>query len=417
MARRRKAKKAKRDHRPTPQHLDVNQFTVEPADFFPETPPSLTDEAIEEEDEEEYLDFNYSAPGAAPGTLNIPDDALPTELVLIAYSPEETQRLVVNSPTELRRELQRAAVSWLDVRGLGTEAMLRAVGDLVKLHPLVLEDVVNVPHRPKIDIYSDHVLIILRMVRPRFSGRGFTTEQVSFVLNSRALVTFQEEPHWDCFHPVRDRILHNLGMIRRQGPDYLMYALIDAIIDSFFPVLEELGEYIETLEDEVVDNPTRDTIEKIHDLRRQLMMLRRAIWPQRSVLNSLIRDSNELVNPEIRIYFQDCYDHIIQVLDILETYREIASSLMDVYLSSLSNRMNEVMKLLTVMSSIFIPLTFIAGVYGMNFNPQVSPWNMPELEWRWGYVACLAVMAAIAGGLILFFWKRGWFENFSTTRR
>jgi magnesium transporter len=173
----------------------------------------------------------------------------------------------------------------------------------------------------------------------------------------------------------------------------------------------------EELEDEVVENPTRTTIEKIHRLRRGLMKLRRYIWPQRNVINSLIRDGGELISPDVRIYLQDVYDHIVQVVDILETYREIASSLMDVYLSSISNRMNEVMKLLTVISTVFIPLTFIAGVYGMNFNPAASPYNMPELNWYWGYVFCLAIMALIAILLIFFFWRRGWFENFSSTVR
>jgi magnesium transporter len=255
------------------------------------------------------------------------------------------------------------------------------------------------------------------MVRSKDGGSGVGSEQVSFVLGRDFLVTFQEEPEWDSFEPVRDRIRRGTGSIRRQGADYLAYALLDTIVDSFFPVLEELGEALEELENEVVENPTQATIEKIYRMRRGLMKLRRYIWPQRNVINSLIRDSDDLISQEVKVYLQDVYDHIVQVVDILENYRETASSLMDVYLSSISNRMNEVMKLLTVISSIFIPLTFIAGVYGMNFNPEKSPWNMPELEWPWGYVACLGVMGAIALLQVIFFWRRGWFKNFSPTRR
>ena len=372
--------------------------------------------AAGEDEEDEDLVYNYNLPGSAPGTLNIPADAQPTELLLVNYSPEgATQRAATLEDVD--QYLNRDSIFWLDVRGLGTESTLRQIGERAQLHPLLLEDVVNVPHNPKIDYYEDHLLVIMQMVRPKPSGRGFTSEQVSFVLGRKRLLTFQEESSWDCFESVRDRIRHNIGIVRSQGADYLMYTLIDTIIDSFFPVLDSLGEYIDTLEDEVVTNPSRNTIEKIHDLRRRLMKLRRYLWPQRTVINSLIRDGSQFLSSEMRIYLQDCYDHVVQVIDILENYREIVSSLMDVYLSSVSNRMNEVMKLLTVISSIFIPLTFIVGVYGMNFDPQASPWNMPELDWDYGYPAVWGLMIVIAAGLVVFFWRRGWFANFSTTKR
>ncbi|MGC1396701.1 MAG: magnesium/cobalt transporter CorA, partial [Coleofasciculaceae cyanobacterium] len=227
-------------------------------------------------------------------------------------------------------------------------------------------------------------------------------------------LTVQEEPSRDCFGPVRDRIRSGKGTIRKQKADYLAYTLIDSILDGFFPVLEAYGERIEELEDEVVANPTRRTIEKIYQMRRELLALRRAIWPQRDAINSLIRDGSDLISTEVRIYLRDCYDHAIQVMDMVETYRELSSGLMDIYLSSVGNKMNEIMKFLTVMSSIFIPLTFIAGIYGMNFNTEKSPLNMPELNWYWGYPVCLAAMFVIAVGLIYFFWQRGWFENFSS---
>lgn len=193
--------------------------------------------------------------------------------------------------------------------------------------------------------------------------------------------------------------------------------MLDAIIDGFFPVLERYGEALEDLEEEVIVSPSRQTLQKIYHVRRELLQLRRAIWPQRDAINALIRDRSQLISPEVQIYLRDCYDHAVQVMDMVETYRELASGLMDVYLSAVSNKMNEVMKLLTVVSSIFIPLTFVAGIYGMNFNTEKSPYNMPELNWYWGYPLCLGVMGAIAFALLFLFWKRGWLENSSMIER
>jgi magnesium transporter len=369
---------------------------------------------VEDEDEERrHWDYHYDEVGSAPGTLVIEDDAIPPRLVLIDYRPAEALRMTLTSPEQCAAYLDSDSISWLDVQGLGSEKILRQLGDVYHLHPLVLEDVVNVPQRPKVERYAEQILVIARMVNPKTDELGFYSEQVSFVLGQNYLLTVQEEAEIDCFNPVRNRIRWNQGMIRGQGADYLTYALLDAIIDGYFPILEEYGEYIEKLEDEVLFRPTQQTVQKIYQVRRDLMKLRRSMWPQRTALNSLIRDDHDLIRQEVRIYFQDCYDHAVQVLDIVETYRELTSTLMDVYLSSVSNRMNEVMKILTVISSIFIPLTFIAGVYGMNFNPAASPWNMPELNAYWGYPLCWAVMLSIGGGLSLYFWRQGWFKNMS----
>jgi len=274
------------------------------------------------------------------------------------------------------------------------------------LHPLLLEDVVNVPQRPKVEDYNQQMLIVAHMVRPKPQENGFETEQVSFVLGKNYLLTMQEEELEDCFEPVRERIRTNQGKVRQLGADYLAYLLMDVLIDGYFPVVEDYGERIEDLEDKIMRSPTRETLQEIYAVRRELLALRRLIWPLRDVMNLLIRSSNKLMATEVQIYFRDCYDHVIQLLDIIETYRELASSLMEIYLSSMSNKMNEVMKFLTVISTIFIPLTFIAGVYGMNYQ------YMPELAWKWGYFVCWAVMIAIAGGLIVYFWRRGWFKNF-----
>jgi magnesium transporter len=363
-------------------------------------------------EEASYIDYFYDEPGSAPGTLNIEDDAPIPNIILIDYNETKATRVHLPTPEASVPYLDTESVSWVDVQGLGSEEVLRRLGEVFKLHPMVLEDVVNVPQRPKVEEYDKQLLIVARMVMPCDEGKGFVSEQVSFILGPHYLLTVQEEPELDTFNPVRDRIRTCKGAIRKHGADYLAYTLLDTIIDGFFPVLERYGEQIEDLEDEVVMKPTHQTLEKIYALKRELLTLRRSIWPQRDAINSLIRDGSDLISPEVLIYLRDCYDHAVQVLDMVETYRELAASLMDVYLSSVGNRMNEVMKLLTVISSIFIPLTFIAGVYGMNFNTE-SPWNMPELNWYWGYPAVMLLMGAIAATLIYFFWKRGWFENFS----
>lgn len=355
----------------------------------------------------------YHQPGTIPGTIIIAKDASPPKMTLIDYNSTDVIRKEVKTPEESAPYLDKESVSWVEVQGLGDEDILRRLGKVFDLHPLVLEDIVNVAERPKIEDYEDHLVIICRMVVPKERRYGFYSEQVSLVLGKHYLLTVQEEPEHDCLEGVRSRICNNKGTIRKRKADYLAYAVLDAIVDGFFPVLERYGERIEELEEEVIVNPTPQTLQKIYQVRRELLQLRRYIWPQRDAINSLIRDGNELISEEVRIYLRDCYDHAVQVMDMVETYRELASGLMDVYMSAVSNRMNEVMKFLTVMSSIFIPLTFIVGIYGMNFNTDKSPWNMPELNWYWGYPACLAFMALVAAGLVFVFWRRGWFQNFS----
>jgi magnesium transporter len=274
------------------------------------------------------------------------------------------------------------------------------------LHALVLEDIVNIPQRPKVESFEDQELIILHMVTSREDGRGFYDEQVSLILGKNYILTVQEEPENDVFEPIRQRIHRNRGVIRSQKSDYLAYALIDAIVDGFFPVLEDYGERLENLQDEVVDKPTRQTLDKIHKIKRELLLLRRAIWPQRDAINSLIREESPLIDREVRVFLRDCYDHTVQVMDMVETYRELAANLMDIYLSSLSNSTNEIMRFLTVISTVFIPLTFVAGVYGMNFDTELG--NMPELKLPYGYALCWLLMLSMSGGLLFFFWKKGW---------
>ena len=372
--------------------------------------------AVLSPEEEDLFDYAYEQPGSIPGTLRIEDDAEIPDIVLIDYSSDRANYISNLSPEACAKYLQtESSVSWVDVKGLGSESILQRLGKIFGLHPLVLEDIVNVPQRPKVEDYLEQLVIITQMVVLRPSGEGFSLEQVSLVVGKNYVLTVQEYPEKDCLKPVRRRIKFNKGSIRDMGADYLAYALWDAIIDGFFPVLEIYGEKIEDLEDEVIFNPSNQSLAKVYQIKRELLALRRAIWPQRNALNTLIRDGSSVIDPEILVFLRDCYDHTVQIIDIIETYRELASSLTDIYLSAISNKMNEVMKLLTVISSIFIPLTFIAGIYGMNFDPDISPFNMPELEWYWGYPFCWALMLTTAGALVYYFWRKGWFKNFSET--
>lgn len=362
--------------------------------------------AIEAEaDKEDLFDYFYDEPGSTPGTLIIEDDAAPPQIVLIDYNEANATTVKVTAPEDCIPYLDTESVSWVDVSGLGSEDILQRLGKVFGLHPLVLEDVVNVPQRPKVEEYEDQLLILVQMVMPKPHKDGFWIEQVSFVLGEHYLLSVQEEGERDCFEPVRERILSNKGNARKTGADYLCYSLLDAVIDGFFPVLEDYGERIAALEDEVIVKASHKTLKKIYAVKRELLALRRYIWPLRNAINSLMKADSKLIRSNVIIYLRDCYDRTIQVLDILETYRELASGLMDVYLSAMSNKMNEIMKVLTVISTIFIPMTFIAGVYGMNFE------YMPELKWSWGYYTCWGMMIAVATTLCFFFWRRGWFQD------
>jgi magnesium transporter len=346
-----------------------------------------------------------SAPGAPPGTL-LPDPKAPPPVIrVIAYGPDTFTEQAVESPVLVRPFLQAWPVTWVNVEGLGDATVIRQLGDLFGLHQLALEDVINVHQRAKVEQYGDHHFIVTRMVR---LGARLETEQVSLFLGRNFVLTFQEGLPGDCLEPVRDRLRQGHGRIREAGADYLAYALLDAVIDSYFPVLEAYGERLETLEEELITRPVPGIIPPIHDVKRDLLALRRAIWPQREALNVLLRDELPLITPETRLHLRDCYDHTVQLIDLMETYRELSSDLMEMYLSSVSNRTSEIMRVLTIIATIFIPLTFLAGIYGMNFDPDVSPWNMPELKWYWGYPFALAVMALVALTQLVFFRRRGW---------
>jgi len=322
----------------------------------------------------------------------------------ILYGPDQIEELAVTDVEALRPLIGRRPVMWVNVDGLGDVELIRRLGELFGLHRLALEDVVNTHQRPKVEEYADHIFIVTKIVHEE---PALATEQVSMFLGRDFLLTFQEDVG-DCFDPVRERLRNDRGRIRGAQADYLAYALLDAAIDEYFPVLERYGELVERLEDDVMAEPTGRIAARIHLAKRDLLTLRRAIWPQREAINALIRDVSPLVAEPTRIHLRDCYDHCVQLIDMVETYREIASGLVDIHLSSISAHMNEIMKVLTIIATIFIPLGFVASLYGMNFDPEASPWNMPELRWYWGYPAVLAIMAVVAVALLFYFQRKGW---------
>ncbi|RMD69601.1 MAG: magnesium and cobalt transport protein CorA [Gammaproteobacteria bacterium] len=295
------------------------------------------------------------------------------------------------------------AITWLHVNGVATPAQVQRIGRALGLHPLALEDVLS-SERPKADGYDEEYLVILRL--PGFRDGEIEAQQVSLFLGANYVLSFfqgEEDP----FEGIRDHLRRNAGRLRSRGPDFLFYALIDAVIDRGFPVLEALGEAVEDLEMELLETPGKGTLHRIHRLKRQLLYLRRFLWPQREVLNALIRDDHPLIQAETRLFLRDCYDHTVQIMDILESYRDMTAGMLDVYLSSISHRLNDIMRILTVFATLFIPLTFLTGIYGMNFDRQ-SPWNMPELGWYYGYPFFWALALGIAVGLLAFFKYKDW---------
>jgi len=292
-------------------------------------------------------------------------------------------------------------VSWINIDGLGDVAMLRELADHFGLHPLALEDVLRTVQRPKIEEYEDHFFIVVQV--PFWDGPlDVDFEQVSLFLGTNFLITIQEDASRDVFDPIRARLRSGRGFARTRGHDYLAYALLDVAVDRFFPVLEPLGEAIEALEDELLETPAKKSVVKLHELKRALLLLRRNAWPMRDLVSALSRDDFNLITRETRVFLRDCYDHSVQIMDMVEGYRDLSTSMMDIYLSSLAMRTNEIMRVLTVVSTIFIPLTFIAGVYGMNFE------DMPELKMAHAYPVCLGLMVLIAVGMLALFRRKGW---------
>ncbi len=341
--------------------------------------------------------------GLPPGTLvHIGEKKLESpRITVIDYNEQNFQEKQVGTIEESFPFKQTPTVTWINIDGIHDIGLIEKLGKHFDLHPLILEDILTTGQRPKCEDYDNYIYTVLKMLIYNDKDEMIRSEQVSLVLGSNFVISFQEGVG-DVFEQIRDRLRNDKGRVRKMASDYLAYALIDAIVDSYFIILEKLGEKIESMEEQLVAEPTNKTLRQIHSVKRELISLRRSVWPLRELINGLEKTESPLIKKSTRLYLRDVYDHTIQVIDTVETFRDMVSGMLDIYLSSLSNRMNAVMKVLTIIATIFIPLTFIAGVYGMNFK------YMPELGWRWGYAAVLLVMTAVVGIMLIYFKKKKW---------
>jgi magnesium transporter len=355
----------------------------------------------------------HSTPGSRPGSLNIPVDALKPRLSCITYNENFYEEKSFSTVEELLKwyQLHQDKVNWIHVKGFGDKSSFETLASHFKFHRLEMEDIFNVYQRPKVEEYDGHLFFISRMIT--LGENTMTNEQLNTFLGSNYVLTVQEN-YDDIFEPIRNRIRNSKGYLRHSKADYLAYALMDSVIDYYYPALEKIGDLMDELEDELLSNPTNLSMNKILQIKRELIVFRRTIWPERDKINDILRSDFKLITQGSKVYFRDSYDHCVQLLDIIDSYKEVTASLMDVYLSSVSNRLNNVMKVLTIISTIFIPLTFIVGVYGMNFayNDPVTgkamPLNMPELYSPYGYVGVIAVMVVMVIFQLYFFYKKGW---------
>jgi len=341
--------------------------------------------------------------GLPPGTLiHIGEKHLEkTRITVMDYDELTFQEKEVAAVEECFEFKETSTVTWINVEGLHDVGVIERLGNRFGLHPLIQEDILNTAERPKMEDYEDHIFLLLKVFVSGNTNHDEKIQQVSLVLGSNFVISFQEK-ETGVFDPVRDRIRKDKGRLRKLGPDYLAYALIDCIVDGYFGFLEKLSEEIELLEDELVSDPKREILQKIHSLKREMIYVRKSVWPLREVVNGLERLETPLIKDTTDVFLRDVYDHTVQVIDSVETLRDVLSGMLETYLSSVSNRMNEVMKVLTIIATIFIPLTFIAGVYGMNFK------FMPELEWRGGYFLIVGVMVAVGVVMVIFFRKKKW---------
>jgi magnesium transporter len=341
--------------------------------------------------------------GLPPGTLIHTGERKleKAKITIIDYDESHFQEKEAKTVEECFPFKDEPTNTWINIDGLHDIEIIEKIGKHFDVHPLILEDIVHTGQRPKMEDFETYIYIVLKMLYFNENENEIKSEQISLILSKNAVISFQES-EGDVFNPVRERIRNGKGRIRKMGSDYLAYALMDAIVDNYFIILEKLGEKIEVLEEELITNPIPETLHMIHNLKREMIFLRKSVWPLREVVSGMERGESSLIMGSTTIYFRDVYDHTIQVIDTIETFRDMLSGMLDIYLSSLSNKMNEVMKVLTIIATIFIPLTFIAGVYGMNFE------YMPELSWQWGYPAVWVVIIIIGISMVLYFRRRGW---------
>ncbi len=357
------------------------------------------------------------APGSSPGMFVPTTDALKPKIKIYSYDKNFLEEKELANVSEIKKHLadQPERNHWIEIKGFGDSKMLEEISSAFSIHRLEMEDVVNTYQRPKLEEHDNHLFIISRMICNSHDVR-MLNEQLSLFLGNNFVLTMQEH-YEDLFDPVRKRLREGKGTIRQKGADYMAYALLDAIVDNYFPLLESIGDKLDELEDELFSKPNRESLQRIQLIKRELIVFRRTIFAERDKVNDLLRTSTEYISDASKIYLRDTYDHTIQVMDLVESYKEIVASLMDIYLSSVSNRLNQIMKVLAIISTIFIPLTFIVGVYGMNFSytdPDTGeklPLNMPELYSPYGYVGVWAFMLLIVVVQLVFFYRRGWLEK------
>jgi len=321
---------------------------------------------------------------------------------VIDYDENGVRETVFQRIEECLLFKDRPSVTWINVEGVHDTDIITKLGACYGFHPLMIEDIVNTQQRPKMDDYNAYLYVVLKMIFKSQADEGIMTEQVSLIAGSNFVISFQEGVEGDVFGPLRDSIRNNKNRFRVMGADYLLYSLIDSIVDSYFGVLENMGEEIEMVEDVLILSPESQTLQIIHKLKRELITLRKAVWPLRELINKLQRTETPIIQEHTKVYLRDVYDHTIQIIDTVETYRDMVSGMIDIYLSSVSNRMNAVMKVLTVIATIFMPLTFLAGIYGMNFK------HMPEYEWQYGYPLLWLFMITISCAMLYFFRKKKW---------
>ncbi len=352
----------------------------------------------------EEIFTRMAPPGSSPGTMRFNPEAPKSSVSVISYGPGEIEEKSSCAVGDIKSLLGRMPVTWVNVEGLGGGEAITGIKDAFGIHSLAMEDVLDLSQRTKVEDYKDFIFVVADFIPP---GEPPKLEQFSMFIGKDFVITFLERPgKW--IEPVLQRLRQAKGILRLQGPDYLGYALLDAIVDGYYPVLESVSGRLDELEEDVLGGRGAQSLGTLHGIKQDLRSLRRTVWPLREALNSLHRDGSALIREETRVYLRDCIDHSIQIMELIETYRELAADLVELHYVNIGNRTNDVMKLLTIIATIFIPLGFIAGVYGMNFNTGASVLNMPELNWAFGYPFALALMSSVALGLLFFFWRRGW---------
>ncbi|HKI46183.1 MAG TPA: magnesium/cobalt transporter CorA [Balneolales bacterium] len=351
----------------------------------------------------------FKKPGLPPGTLvHVGREwDTPVTINLTMFDSEEYTEQVIDNVEDIPKVLDQAKRSWIHISGVHDMQILEKIGTLFGIHPLVLEDVANTTQRSKIEAYDQYLFIVVKSLTNTNPTVSVDVEQISILLMNNTIISFQESDR-PLFSVIRDRLSINGSRIRNSGVDYLAYSLVDNLIDHYFSIINDFTLRIEEVEDEVLDDPTQETLHEIQHLRRELINVRKVIWPLRDTLNSLYRDESQFVSHEIKIYIRDVFDHCLHLIDMVENHREMLMSLTDSYMSGVSNRMNEVMKVLTIIATIFMPLSFIASLYGMNFDTSISPYNMPELKFYFGYPMTIGLMVLIAIAMLIYFRKKNW---------